>query len=131
MTVRSEVETTLKIWADAQVPPVPISMENKAFTKPTTGSYLAVYFLDTFTASAEVSAATERETGVFQIDVCTRTGVGTKECEALRNSVIALFPVLPKTGAYSVERPPQKSAFRPRDDGFLVSHVSVSFRRLQ
>ena len=131
MTVRSEVETTLKTWADAQVPPVPIAFENKAFNKPVSGPYLAVFFLDTVTVNAEVSAATERETGVFQIDVCSRTGVGTKECEALRDSVVALFPVLPKTGAYSVERPPQKSAFRPRDDGFLVSHISVSYRRLQ
>lgn len=129
MSIRSEIETTLLTWAAAQTPAIPVSVEGVPFTKPTSGGYLQIFFLDPTVINPDVAAERERETGVFQVDVCVPAGTGTKAGTALADSVKALFPVVPKTGTVSIERPPQKSAFRPRTDGFLVCHVSVSYRQ--
>jgi hypothetical protein len=129
MSIRSEIESRLLAWADAQTPKVPVALEGVGFTKPATGGYVSIFFLDPMIVNPDVAAERERETGIFQIDVCLPSGTGTKACEDLASSVRALFPVLPKRGTVSIESPPQKSAFRPRTDGYLVCHVSVSYRQ--
>jgi hypothetical protein len=129
MSIRSEVEKRLLTWAKAQVPPVPVSVENVPFTKPTAGGYLKIFFLDAATVNSDVAAKGERETGVFQVDVCVPEGTGVLARDALVASVKALFPVLPKTGTVSIERPPHKSMGSNRIDGFSVVYLSFSYRQ--
>lgn len=128
MSIRSEIEARLLAWAAAQSPQIPVALENVAFTKPSV-AYVQIFFLDPFTIHPDVACERERETGVFQVDVCVPQGTGTAAGEMLAKSVQALYPVLPKRGTVSIERPPQKSAFRNRTDGFSVCHVSVSYRQ--
>lgn len=127
MSVRSEIETRLLAFAASQS--IPVALDNVGFNKPDTGSYLQIFFLDPVTINPDVAAERERETGVFQIDVCVRQGTGTKVGTALAEGVKSLFAVLPKMGTVSIERPAQVSAFRNRTDGFSVSHVSFSYRQ--
>lgn len=127
MSVRSEIETRLLAFSAARA--VPVALDNTPFEKPSSGNYLQIFFLDPVTVNSDVAAERERETGIFQIDVCVPQGKGTAAGTALADGVKALFPVLPKTGTVSIERPPQVSAFRNRTDGFSVCHMSFSYRQ--
>jgi hypothetical protein len=70
MSIRSEIESRLLAWAKAQSPEVPVALENVPFTKPSTGAYVQIFFLDPYTVHPDVACERERETGVFQVDVC-------------------------------------------------------------
>jgi hypothetical protein len=129
MSVRTEVETKLATWAAAQTPVVPVSYENVPFTKPTATAWLQIFFLDAITVNPDVAASGERETGIFQINVCTPENKGTKERDALVTAMKGLFPVLPKTGTVSFERPPTVSNGYNRTDGFFVTPMSFSYRQ--
>lgn len=129
MTIRSEIESRLLAWAAAQNPPIPVALENVSFTKPGAGkSYLQVFFLNSATVNTDVSATGERETGIVQINCCVPQGTGAGAGDNLAESIKSLFPVLPKTGTVSIERPAQTSAAIMRDDGYRVIPVSISYR---
>lgn len=129
MTIRSELEARIITWADAQSPKIPVALENVSFTKPTIGGYLETFFLASVTVNPDVEASRERETGILQVNCCVPQGNGTKAANELVAAIITLFPVLPKTGTVSIEHPPQKSNGLPRDDGFWIVPISISYRQ--
>jgi hypothetical protein len=130
MNIQAAIEAPLLTWAAAQSPPIPVAIENKAFTKPATGPYLKLFLLGAVTVNPDVSAEKERTTGIFQIDVCTPQGVGTKLEQTLVAAIKALYPVLPKTPPVSIERPASEATGRNSDDGFRVKYVSFSYRTI-
>lgn len=130
MSVRSDIETRLRTWAAEQTPKLPVEFENVAFNKPTTTGYLQIFFLVKDTVNADVSAESERETGMFQINVCMLQGKGTKDTETAIEGLKAAFPVLPKTNPVSIERPPTQSGGYNRDDGFYITALTFSYRRI-
>ncbi len=129
MSVRTEIETRLATWAAAQSPIMPVSYESVAFIKPTASAWLQIFFLDAINVNPDVAAERERETGVFQINICVPQNKGTKERDALVTALKSLFPVLPKTGTVSIERPPAVSNGLNRTDGFYVTPLSFSYRQ--
>lgn len=131
MTIRSELEKRLILWSNAQVPPITVALENVSFTKPPsdTGKYFEIFFLPTATINPNVSATREREYGILQINICVPQNNGSRMGDELAASVKALFPVLPKTGTVSIERPPNISQGIPREDGFWVVPISISYRQ--
>jgi hypothetical protein len=104
MSVRSEIETRINNWAKAQMPPIPVAFEGVNFTKPV-GPYLEVFMLGGNSKSRNVAADGVRTYGMFQVNCYAPVNKGMGEVEALRDDIIALFPVLPKTGAVSIEQP--------------------------
>lgn len=129
MSIRSEIESKLYAWAKSQAPPIPVAFENVAFSKPLTGAWLEIFFLNSVITNPTVDAERETERGIFQINCCTPQGVGLKDMSTLVASVSQLFPVVPKAGTVSIERPPQQARAIVRSDGFLVTPISVSYRQ--
>lgn len=102
-TIRSEVEAKIKAWAAVQSPPIPIAYENVAFTKPDT-TFIELYIIPATTVNQTVSAARKTLAGLIQFNIYTKEGVGTKKSEELAQTLIDLFPVVPKTGTVSIEQ---------------------------
>lgn len=130
MSIRSEIETRLAAWANAQSPKIPVAYENVSFATPVTGSYLEVYMLDGSSRNRGVDAVGVRHTGMFQINCYVPLGGGTTgmaAVEALADAVVALYPVLPKTGTVSVEGPLNASRAMPVD-GFMCIPVRGRYR---
>lgn len=126
MSARSEIETRINNWAKAQVPPVPVAFEGVNFTKPVSGPYLEVFMLGSNSINRNVAAAS-RTYGMFQVNCYAPANKGMGEVEALRDSMVALFPVLPKTGTVSVEAPLSWSG-SDVIDGFAFVPVRGNYR---
>lgn len=126
--IRTELETRLKQWADAQVPKIPISFEGVPFTKPTSGVFLEAVLIPNVTLDTDVSASGKRRLGLFQVNCWAKSGKGMREVETLAQSVIDLFPILPKTGTVSIESTP--FADQPLDDpaGWIIVPVLIQYR---
>lgn len=127
MTVRSEIEAKLAQFAASQTPPLPLAYEGVEFTKPDTGEWLEIYFLDPYTQNRSVAADQHTVTGMFQVDCCGELGVGMGRVEALAREVVALFPIIPKVGIVSIEKTPNAGRGRIRED-HVFAPVTVSYR---
>lgn len=108
MSIRSELETPLAAFAAAQN--IPVAWEGVPFVAPTTGPYLQSYLLGSVTTNASVDGTRQRVRGTFQINVVVHDGLGSEAVDALAAQVVALYPLLPKTGTVSIEQPPQTGA---------------------
>lgn len=125
--IRAALETRLKTWADAQTPKVPVAYQGAPFTKPT-GAFLEAFLIPNDTLHKEVSGQRKTYIGLFQINCWAPSGKGMGEVERLSQKVIDLFPMLPKTGAVSIESTP--SAERPimDDSGWVIVPVTARYR---
>lgn len=126
--IRAELETRLKAWADAQDPKIPVSFENAAFVKPTTGVYLECFLIPAATIDVDVGATRKRRLGLFQINCWAKSGTGMRQAETLAQNVIDLFPILPKTGAVSIEATPYADDSIPDPSGWLAVPVTIKYR---
>jgi hypothetical protein len=129
MSVKVELQKRLTDWATTQS--IPVAKENVPFTKPSssTGKYLEVMFLNSSVITPHLAGLGEREFGIMQINVCVPQGQGAGPGDALVANVKTLYPVVPKTGTVSVERPVQVSQAFTRDDGFRVIPLTVYYRQ--
>jgi hypothetical protein len=126
--IRAELETRLKTWADAQNPKVPIAFEGASFTKPSAGQFLEPILIPNITLNREVSGTRKTLIGLFQVNCWAKAGSGMGAAEQLAQSVIDLFPLLPKTGLVSIEKTPYASAPMPDSAGWLVIPVTIQYR---
>lgn len=130
MTIRSELETILLNWANTQPVRIPVAFENVPFDKPASNvSYLEVMWLTSIVKLTDVGATRERETGIMQVNCCVPLGTGAKIGDDLAQAIKDLFPVIPKIGTVSIERPANSARAITREDGFRVIPVSVSYRQ--
>jgi hypothetical protein len=127
--IRATLETQLKQWADAQTPKIPIAFQGVAFTKPTDGSpYLEPHLIPNATSNYELSGQRKTYIGLFQVNCWAQAGKTMKQVEALAQSVIDLFPILPKVGPVSIEFTPTAENVIPDDSGWLVVPVTIKYR---
>lgn len=126
--IRAELETRLKTWADAQSPQIPIAFQNVAFTKPANGPYLEPFLMPNATLNRTVDGKRKTYIGLFQINCWAQSGTGMGAVEALAQSVVNLFPMLPKTGAVSIEKTPEAAHPLPDDTGWVIVPVTVEYR---
>lgn len=128
MSIRSELETRLKTWADAQSPKIPIAFEGVPFTKPPGTPFLQAYLMPAVTINPTVDGIRSREVGIFQVNCWVADGKGSAEAEALARNIINLFPLVPKTGTVSIEKTPSMAS--PLiDDGWRVVPVTITYRQ--
>lgn len=125
--IRASLESKLKAWADAQVPPIPIAFQGVPFTKPSTGLFLEPYLIPNETFNKELSGKRKTYIGLFQVNCWAPSGTGMGQVEQLSQSIVDLFPIVPKIGAVSIEQTP--AAGRPMpDDGWVIVPVTIKYR---
>lgn len=128
-TIRAELETRLRTWADAQSPAIKIAFENMPFTKPTSGVFLETFLIPNITLNPTIDASRQRLMGIFQVNCwASSDNKGMKAAESLAQSVIDLFPVVPKTGSVSIERTPYASPSLLDNSGWRIVPVTIQYR---
>lgn len=128
MSVRSDLETRLQTWADAQSPKIKIAWEGKAFTKPSTGVFLQAVVMRAKSRNSNLGGIDYREHGLWQISVWGLDGKGSSETESIAQDLVNLFPVIPKFASTSIE---QAGTISQADiiDGWRVVHVTFPYRK--
>lgn len=126
--VRAAFESRLKVWADAQVPKIPIAFEGASFNKPQSGAYIEPVLIPNVTMNNELSGKRKTLLGVFEVRCWYPSGTGMGGVEQLANNVINLFPLLPKTGKVSVENTPHAEHPHIDDAGWIIVPVLIFYR---
>jgi hypothetical protein len=121
MGVRSEIESKLLQFATTQIPQIPVAVEGVEFVKPANGRYMEIMLLDTARNNRNVAADGVRVSGMFQINCYAKSGYGMGEVEALRDAVMALYPVIPKMNSVSIEAPLSATKGYPVDTTVCIS----------
>lgn len=128
MSVRSDLETRLQLWADSQVPKIKIAWEGQAFQKPTSGVFLQAVVMRAKSRNSTLRGTDYREHGLWQISVWGLDGRGSSETENIAQDLVNLFPVVPKFASTSIE---QVGSISQADiiDGWRVVHVTFPYRK--
>jgi hypothetical protein len=126
--IRSELESRLKAWADAQVPKVPIAFEGMAFTKPADGVFLEPTLVPSITLDVDVSAKRKRRYGIFNVNCWAKSGTGMRQVETLAQGIVDAFPIYPKVGAVSIESTPFVHGHENDASGWLIVPVTIQYR---
>lgn len=125
--IRVFFETKLAAFAAAQTVPLAVAYEGVPFTKPQSAAYLECYLISSAVINPTVDGTRTRSVGVFQVNIVTPDGLGSKQGEELALGIIALYPLLPK-GAVSVEQTPHAERAQLNLDGHRVLPVLVKYR---
>ena len=125
MTIRSELETKLATYATSKG--YPVAWEGFPFTPPNNGVFLQPILLAPFSVCPTLDGIRTRTRGIFQVNVIIKDGVGSKDLESVVADIVALYPILPKSGEVSVEEPAQRSAAILLLDKRMIS-VSINYR---
>jgi len=126
--VRKVLEGRLDAWAKSQSTPIPVSYQGVTFTKPTSGPYLECFLIPNDNMNYEMTGVRTTQLGLFQVNVWTKNGKGLGENEAIAQSIVALFPMVPKFSDVSVERTPTVNAAIPDEAGWIITPVLVKYR---
>lgn len=127
--IRAYFDQRLKTWADAQNPKIKIANEQQGFTKPTDSStWLESFLIPNTTMNRELSGTRKTMLGFFQVNCWAPSGRGMGVVDALAQNIVNLFPLVPKSGAVSIEGTP--SADRPieSEPGWVIVPVLISYR---
>lgn len=128
--IRSLLETRLKAWADARVPPVLIAWQNLGFTPPA-GIYLRSFILPGQTDSLDMSGYNRVFVGAHQISLVCPASVGQGAGERLAEELVALYPLYMRLALQSFEvmvsSPVSVGSAIPDEDVYVLP-VSYSYR---
>ena len=126
--IRAALETRLKAWADAQVPKIPFAAEGASFTKPSSGGFLQPTLLPNGTVNNDLSGTRKTYIGIFDVRCWYPSGRGMGEVEKMSNSIINLFPLIPKTGGVSIENTPYAEHPELDTSGWIIVPVMIMYR---
>ena len=127
-SIRIELESRLNTWANSFNPVIPVAYEGLPFQIPTIGDrYAEVFLLPASTFNPTVDGSRKREVGIFQVNLYVKDGKGTGQLNSLVDSLVAFFPVVPKTGNVSIERTPSVSVGMTMN-GWRSVPVSIPYR---
>lgn len=126
--VRAYFESALTTWASSQSPAIPISYENVPFTKPSSGPYIECFLLPAATVARTTKGDKTREVGIFQVNVWVLEGQGSGPAQSIADSIAALFPLVPKSGAVSIEKPPSIERAIYDVSGWYVLPLVIHYR---
>jgi hypothetical protein len=126
--IRAELETRLKAWADSQVPKIPVAFEGVSFTKPNNGPMLECFLLPSATLDSNVSGTRKTRLGIFHVNVWAQSGKGMGQAESLAQSIVDLFPMLPRQGTVSIESTPFAGDHQDDIAGWLGIPVTIQYR---
>lgn len=102
--IRQAFESTIKTYAVSKG--IPVAFENVKFTAPTVDAfYLKTFLLPAPDKNIAMCYGTTNNVGVFQIDIVSPIGVGTKQEEIYLEEISALFPEGQRIGPVRITRP--------------------------
>lgn len=127
MTIRSELQTRLKAYADSLTPILPLAIEGVPFTKPST-AFLECFVSPSETINPTVDAKRTRERGVFTVNVWAVAGQGMGYAEGVARGIVAAFPVVPIINDICIERTPSTSKSITDVSGFIIIPITISYR---
>lgn len=85
-------ETTLKAWADAQIPAIPVAWENVTFVPPASGGrYMHAFLLPNKTRSLFLDGTGRTRVGIFQINLSMPIGTGAGAARAIAAALDVAF----------------------------------------
>jgi hypothetical protein len=129
LVVASYFETRLNTWAAAQSPVIPVAWEGQGFAKPASDLWLEPFLIPNETMNYEVSGVRKTHLGLFHVNCWGKTGEGMGKVRRLAQSVVDLFPLVPKVGLVSIESTP--TASRPIESdpsGWVGIPVLIKYR---
>lgn len=127
MSARSEIETILANFIKAQTQVVLVAWEGVPFNKPTSGIWVEPFMVSNTPVCANIGAVRYRTIGTYQINVFFKDGEGSAKVESFANQIAALYPVFPKSGTVSFDKP--TNAQTPyTDTDWRVIPIRISYR---
>ncbi|KQQ40465.1 hypothetical protein ASF61_06850 [Duganella sp. Leaf126] len=129
--IRSALEGRLKGWAAAQVPPIPVFLENRGKT-PTVGErHLRADLLPGDTHDPSQGAQHRRYHGMYQVGVFLPENDGTGDADDLAKAIEVLFrcpTVLTKQGLnVRIMQTPSIAQSRPDGNGFWMTPITIKY----
>ena len=126
--VASAFETTLKAWADAQTPAIPVAWENVTFNPPV-GRYIRATLLPATTNRLFLDGSGRSLVGIFEVHFYMPIGSGAKATRTLVSSLDAAFSVTITASGLRIYLTSPFSAAPPIpiEDRFVVP-ASASYR---
>ena len=114
-------ETTLKTWADAQTPAIPVAWENVAFNPPA-GRYVHGHLIPGQAKHLYFDGTGRTRIGFFQVDFHMPVGTGAGAVRALVDSLDAAFAISITAGGLRVwlMAPFSAAPAIPKPDRFVV-----------
>jgi hypothetical protein len=116
MAIRRALESRLLAWADARG--LPVAWEAVAFTPPA-GAYLKVFLMPAEPVNMDLDSGI-REYGLFQVSICTPSGVGPQQAESLADELRGVFAADEVIGPVRISKTPYRSPGLPSDTHFIV-----------
>ena len=127
--IRKAFEDRLATWAAAQLPPLPIAYENRAFSPPANGRYLQAFLIPARTDSEFLEGNHRGYDGIFQVSIVMPLGSGTAQAGNIALALDAIYPVYFKDNAISIYITSPMSAAPPIiTDNTFVLPVSCLYR---
>lgn len=127
-STRQELETKLSIFAASQNPPLAVAWENVPFTRPTGVPWLECYLISASTVAVTVAGTRNRERGSLAINVWWPSDQGVGGIDSLAAQIVALYPVVPKTGNVSIEQPGNTSKLMYDQAGWVAISCVMPYR---
>ncbi len=124
--IRSELQARLNTLATSLN--MPVAWQGVEFKQGSaTTAYLEAFLVPTATKDATVSISRTTLRGLFQVNVWEQKGKGMKRAEAVAQSIVDAFPVLPKQGSVVIEQTPSIESVL-YDAGWMIVPVSIRYR---
>ena len=130
MTVRSDLESRIKLWADNHSPVIKVAWQGEAFDKPIDNSaFIQPIIMPARSRNVNLDGRRYKELGILQINIWVLDGRGSSTItEQLANELINLFPVFPKFADTSIEQ----TGYMERSDvvsGWRITPVCFYYRK--
>ncbi|WP_374419437.1 phage tail terminator-like protein [Chromobacterium sp.] len=116
MAIRRALESRLLAWAEAKG--LPVAWEALVFNPPAS-VYLKVFLMPAEPVNMDLDSGF-REHGVFQVSICTPSGAGPQQAEALADELRQLFAADEVIGPVRISMTPYRSPGLPSDTHFIV-----------
>jgi hypothetical protein len=123
-------EFTLKTWADAQTPAIPVAWENVSFTPPA-GRYVRANLIPNHASHLFFDGTGRSLQGIFQVSLCMPIGTGAGAARTLVDSLDAAFAITITAGGLRIWLTSPISAAPPIEhpDRFIVP-VSAYYKAM-
>jgi hypothetical protein len=129
--IRSALEGHLKAWASAQVPPLPVFLENRSKAPATGERHLRADLIPAGTLDPSQGAQHRRYQGMYQVGVFLPENEGTGDGDDLAKAIEVLFKcptVITKQGLnVRIMQTPSIAASRPDGNGFWMTPVTIKY----